>query len=301
MRFFLLTDIFRLPLFGVIMAFPLLHNVPQLLVMRAVLTDGLFFRRYGKSDVASIAGFGQRWKTEQNRNKVLVLIKSWHPQTAIVYPLFDSCQQEIYLQSQCFWMCACYLKRPSGGISNINNIGLQDLPCKILVLYQWTVCMTKIVLEAAHRCILIHSERTSWKMNVWIHCLLSVRTNMLLCRLSFVSAPSENQDSLDPGTERTIRAANPAGVCWPASNSANVMQFVMRNTNNGQQWSMTSMCFHWRQLLSRKYKRTQLGLSQDWCFHILAKPTAVVHRRSLGTLSLCFSPECVCSGGWRHS
>lgn len=43
-------------------------------------------------------------------------------------------------------------------------------------------------------------------------CLLSVRTNMLLCLLSSVSAPSGNQDSLDPGTERTVGAANPAGV-----------------------------------------------------------------------------------------
>lgn len=52
--------------------------------------------------------------------------------------------------------------------------------------------------------------------------------------LSNPSALSGNWDSLDP-TQFTIGPDNLAGVCWPALSRANVMLFVMRNTNKGQQ------------------------------------------------------------------
>lgn len=42
------------------------------------------------------------------------------------------------------------------------------------------------------------------------------------------------------------------GLCSGQLQPMRVMLFVMRNLNREQQWGMTGMCFHWRELHARK-------------------------------------------------
>lgn len=47
------------------------------------------------------------------------------------------------------------------------------------------------------------------------------------------------------------------GLCSGQVQPMHVMLFVMRNLNREQQWGMTGMCFHWRELQKKKKKEEE--------------------------------------------
>lgn len=55
-----------------------------------------------------------------------------------------------------------------------------------------------------------------------------------------------------------VKASGPQpfhDLCTGQLQPMRVMLFVMRNLNREQQWGMTGMCFHWKELYARKRER----------------------------------------------
>lgn len=124
---------------------------------------GSFLLSYGKSDVA----YCRIWPKMKKETKSTGLNKKLASTKCIIYPLFDICLERSWIKW--FWMSVCYFKRPSRGISNINNTGLKNLPCEI-----WFHISGKFQFDKDHTwsgsqiyCIHIYSECTKWKMNVY--------------------------------------------------------------------------------------------------------------------------------------